>query len=205
MVKTINYLNEKINEVTVGTPFEGKIEIYESAPYGTDWSNKIKAGLSDVVLGGWQGSAMNPFGLTDLYTNPSYQYDAKWFDSSKVELTLTIGGEEVTTNLRAWSDALNGATITVGDKQYNFGADNATYEERLNILAAIEGCVLNTYDYLPIMQNAGASLLSQQVFYVVEDYDPIMGRGGIAYMKYNYNETEWAQYVSEQPDGILTY
>lgn len=205
MVKTINYLNEKINEVTVGTPFEGKIEIYESAPYGTEWDSKIKAGLSDVVLGGWQGSAMNPFGLTDLYTNPSYQYDAKWFDSNKVDLTLTIGGEEITTNLRAWSDALNGATITVGDKQYNFGADNATYEERLNILAAIEGCVLNTYDYLPIMQNAGATLLTQQVFYVVDDYDPIMGRGGIAYMKYNYNETEWAQYVSEQPDGILTY
>lgn len=205
MVKTIAYLNEKLSEVTVGTPFEGKIEIYESAPYGTDWSNKIKSGLSDVVLGGWSGSALNPFGLSDLYVNPSYQYDAKWFDATKVDMTLTIEGEELTTDLKSWSDALNGTTITIGEKQYNFGADQVNVEERLDILAGIEAAVLNTYDYIPMLQNAGASLLSQQVFYVVDEYNPIMGRGGIAYMKYNYTESEWTEFVNSQPDGILTY
>lgn len=205
MVRTIAYLNEKLAEVTVGTPFEGKIEIYESAPYGTDWSNKIKSGMSDTVLAGWSGAAMNPFGLSDLYVNPSYQYDAKWFDATTVELTLTIGGEEITTNLRNWSDALNGATITVNGKEYNFGDGNATVEERLDILAGIETKVLGTYDYIPMLQDASAALLSQQVFYVVDEYNPVMGRGGIAYMKYNYNETEWAEYVNSQPDGILTY
>lgn len=205
MVKTIAYLNEKLAEVTVGTPFEGKIEIYESAPYGTDWSNKIKSGLSDVVLGGWSGSALNPFGLSDLYVNPSYQYDGKWFDATKVDMTLTIEGEELTTDLKSWSDALNGTTITIGEKQYNFGADQVNVEERLDILAGIEAAVLNTYDYIPMLQNAGASLLSQQVFYVVDEYNPIMGRGGIAYMKYNYTESEWTEFVNSQPDGILTY
>lgn len=205
MVKTIAYLNEKLSEVTVGTPFEGKIEIYESAPYGNDWSNKIKSGLSDVVLGGWSGSALNPFGLSDLYVNPSYQYDAKWFDATKVDMTLTIEGEELTTDLKSWSDALNGTTITIGEKQYNFGADQVNVEERLDILAGIEAAVLNTYDYIPMLQNAGASLLSQQVFYVVDEYNPIMGRGGIAYMKYNYTESEWTDFVNSQPDGILTY
>jgi hypothetical protein len=205
MVRTIAYLNEKMAEVTVGTPFEGKIEFYESAPYGNDWSNKIKSGMSDTVLGGWSGSALNPFGLSDLYTNPSYQYDAKWFDATTVDMTLTIGGEEITTNLKNWSDALNGATIVVNGKEYNFGDGNATVEERLNILAGIETKVLGTYDYIPMLQDAGASLLSQQVYYVVEEYNPIMGRGGIAYMKYNYTEDEWVEYVNSQPDGILTY
>ena len=41
------------------------------------------------------------------------------------------------------------------------------------------------------------SLLSQQVYYVVEEYNPIMGRGGITYMKYNYDETEWAQLLAD--------
>ncbi|MBR6668979.1 MAG: hypothetical protein IKL25_11590 [Clostridia bacterium] len=205
MVRTIAYLNEKMAEVTVGTPFEGRIEFYESAPYGNDWSNKIKSGMSDTVLGGWSGSALNPFGLSDLYTNPSYQYDAKWFDATTVDMTLTIGGEEITTNLKNWSDALNGATIVVNGKEYNFGDGNATVEERLNILAGIETKVLGTYDYIPMLQDAGASLLSQQVYYVVEEYNPIMGRGGIAYMKYNYTEDEWVEYVNSQPDGILTY
>lgn len=205
ITKTIAYLNEKLAEVTKDTPFEGKIEMVASAPYGNAWSDKIKAGLSDVVLGGWQGSALNPFSLTDLYVNPSKQYDGKWFDATKVEMTMTIDGEELTTNLKAWSDALNGSTITIGEKQYNFGADNVDVDTRLNILAKIETAVLGTYDYIPMLQDASAALLSQQVYYVVEDYNPVMGRGSLTYMKYNYTEDEWNEYVSSQPDGILTY
>jgi hypothetical protein len=205
MTKTINYMNEKVNEVTAGTPFDGKVLFKKSAPYGNDWSNKIKSGMADTVLGGWSGSTMDPFGLTELYTDPSRAYDGAWFDATKVELTLTVAGEELTTTLKAWSDALNGATIVIGEKEYNFGDGQLDVEERLNILAAIEGVVLSTYNYIPMMQDAGASLLSQQVYYVIEDYNPVMGRGGIAYMKYNYTEDEWTAYINEQPDGILTY
>ena len=48
------------------------------------------------------------------------------------------------------------------------------------------------------------ALLSQQVYYVVEEYNPIMGRGGIAYTKYNYNAEEWQAYVRSQ-GGVLQY
>lgn len=211
---TIEYLNKKVSEVVVGTPFEGKVEIYASAPYGDEWSNKIKSGLSDVVLGGWSGSALDPFGLSDLYTNPSYQYDAKWFDATKVNLTLDVDvakiGEpanmkSVTMNLRQWSNALNGETVTIDGTDYNFGDGIAEVSTRLDILAAIEGQVLQTYDYIPMLQDGSMALLSQQVYYVVEEYNPIMGRGGIAYLKYNYNDTEWAAYVASQPDGQLSY
>jgi len=215
ITKTIDYLNEKLSEVIKGTPFEGKIEIYASAPYGNEWSNKIKAGLSDIVLGGWSGSALDPFGLTDLYTNPSYQYDAAWFDASSVELELEVDVagieaaapdmQKITMNLKQWSDSLNGATVTVDGKDYNFGDGIASVDTRLDILAAIETKVLGTYDYIPMLQDGSISLLSQQVYYVVEEYNPIMGRGGIAYMKYNYDDTEWAAYVASQPNGELSY
>ena len=205
MDRTIAYLNEKMAAVTEGTPFAGKVQFVKSAPYGNDWSNKIRAGLSDTVLGGWSGSTFNPFGLTDLYVNPSRAYDAKWFDATKVEVTMTIDGEELTTTLKDWSDALNGATITIGEKEYNFGADQADVETRLNILSTIEVTVLGTYDYLPMLQDAGASLLSQQIYHVVEEYNPVMGRGGITYDKYNYDEAEWKAFVDSQPDGTLSY
>ena len=205
--KTVDYLNTALASVLVGTPFEGKIEYYVSAPYSTEWSNKIKAGLSDAVLGGWSGSALDPFGLSSLYTNPAQMYDAGWFDASAVDMTLPLGkdGADLTMNLCQWSDALNGTTVKIGDVEYNFGEEQATTEQRLSILAGIENEILQTYDYIPMLQDASAALLSKQVYYVVEDYNPIMGRGGIAYMKYNYNDEEWAAYVKSQPDGVLAY
>ena len=205
MDRTIAYLNEKMAAVTEGTPFAGKVLFVQSAPYGNDWSNKIRAGLSDTVLGGWNGSTFNPFSLTDLYVNPSRAYDAKWFDATKVEMTVNVDGEDLTTTLYDWSDALNGKTIVIGEKEYNFGADQADVETRLNILAAIETTVLGTYDYLPMLQDASASLLSQQIYHVVDEYNPVMGRGGIVYDKYNYDEAEWKTFVDSQPDGTLSY
>ena len=202
--KTLNYLNEKLAEVLVGTPFEGKIMFKESASLGNGWSDILKAGGADTCLAGWSGSALDPFGLTDLYTNPAYQYDAAWFDASQEYLTLTINGEELTMNLRQWSDALNGATVTVGGKDYCFGDGIADVETRLDILAAIETKVLGTYNYIPMLQNAGMSLLSKQVYYVVEEYNPIMGRGGITYLRYNYDDAAWAKYV-ESCGGVLEY
>ena len=208
MTQTINYLNQKVNEVAEGTPFAGKIEFVKSAPYGTQWSEKIKAGLSDTVLGGWSGSLLDPFGLTDLYTNPSYQYDAAWYDATKVELTINVpvNGEDkdVTMTLRQWSQVLNGTAVTVNGVEYNYGSGQVDIEIRLNILAAIEGKILESYNYLPMLEDGSMALLTMQCYYVIEEYNPIMGRGGIAYTKYEYNESEWAKYVEDQ-GGELSY
>ena len=209
MTQTIDYLNEKMAEVTAGTPFEGKVQFVKSAPYGNDWSNKIRKGLSDTVLAGWQGSALNPFSLTDQYVNPAYMYDANWFDATTVDMTLelTVDGEarSITMNLREWSDALNGAAVTTEDgNTYNFGDGMADPQDRLTILAAIETQILGTYNYLPMLQDGSMALLSQQVYYVVEEYNPILGRGGIQYLRYNYDDAEWAAYVAEN-GGELTY
>ncbi len=208
MTQTINYLNEKVQEVVAPTPFNGKIVFTKSAPYGTEWSNKIKEGLADTVLGGWSGSAMDPFGLTDLYTNPAYQYDAAWYDATKVELTINVpvngANTDVTMTLRQWSNVLNGQTETVNGVEYNYGSGQADVEVRLNILAAIEGKILESYNYLPMLQDGSMALLTQQCFYIIEDYNPVMGRGGIAYTRYNYNEEAWAKFVADQ-GGELKY
>ena len=151
---------------------------------------------------------MNPFSLTDLYTDGTMQYDAAWFDASRVPMTLTVdvNGEEteLEMSLRQWSQALNGASVKIGDKEYNFGEAAADVETRLQILAGIEGKILGTYNYIPMLQDGGMSLLAQQMFYVVEEYNPVLGRGGIQYIKYNYSDQEWADYVADQ-GGELKY
>ena len=209
MTKTIKYMNDNLAIVLEGTPFEGKVEFYMSAPYGNPgWSDNLKAGVSDTALCGWSGSLLDPFGLTDLYTNPDYQYDAAWFDATKVDLTINVpvNGEnkDVTLTLKEWSDALNGTAIEKDGVTYNYGSGQADVEVRLDILAACEGAILGTYNYLPMLLDGSMALLSYQVYYVVEEYNPIMGRGGLAYTKYNYNETEWATFVFEQ-GGTLSY
>ena len=203
--KTLNYLNEKMAEVTTGTPFEGKISFVESAPLGNDWSTNIREGLSDTVLGGWSGSALDPFSVITCYTNPENSYDAAWFDPKTEKATITVSGEEITMTLYDWGECLNGETVEVNGKSYCFGDGMAEVSVRLDILAALEGIILQTYDYVPMLQDASMALLSQQIYYVVEEYNPIMGRGGLAYLKYNYNETEWAAYVASQADGQLSY
>jgi oligopeptide transport system substrate-binding protein len=202
--KMINYLNEKIGEAAAGTGFEGKIAIVKSAPCGNDWSNNIRNGIYDMVLGGWSGSAMDPFGLTELYVDPDRAYDGKWFDGTKVDMTVNIDGKDLTMTLKEWSDALNGMMVTHDGVDYNFGYGVADVETRLNILAKFEGMILGSYDYIPMMNNGSMSLLSQQVYYVVEEYNPVLSRGGIRYMKYNYDETEWKDYVKSQ-GGTLKY
>ena len=107
-------------------------------------------------------------------------------------------------NLAQWSQALNGATVTVGGTDYCFGDGIADIETRLDILAAIEGEIRGTYNYIPMLQDASIALLTQQVYYVVEEYNPIMGRGGIQYMRYNYEDTAWTDYVASQ-GGELKY
>ena len=127
-----------------------------------------------------------------------------WFDSTSITLTLNLRGEDITMNLMQWQQCMTGPAIEVNGKTYNFGDGQADVETRLDILAAIEGEILKTGNYIPALQDASAALLSQQVFYVVDEYNPVMGRGGIAYMKYNYSDAEWVEYVASQ-GGELTY
>ena len=55
-----------------------------------------------------------------------------------------------------------------------------------------------------MLQDGSVALLSKQVYYVVEEYNPIMGRGGITYLKYNYDDKAWADYVKAE-GGELKY
>ena len=122
-------------------------------------------------------------------------------------LTLTINGEEITMSVYDWAEAVTGNDTTVNGKTYNFGTNDADQDTRMHILAGVEGKLLQTFTYIPFANNGSKMLLSQKVYYVTEDYNAVMGRGGIAYMKYNYNDEEWAAYCEQQiaEHGQLQY
>ena len=169
-------------------------EYFNAEQGGRNAGSDAEHAAADYLVG-----VMKDIGLADVEKQAA-QCDRWQFNSA----SLTIDGKELTMNLRQWSDALNGSTVTVNGTDYNFGEGIAEVETRLTILAGIEGKVLETYDYLPMLQDSSMALLSQQVYYVTEDYNPVMEYGGIAYLKYNYTDAEWTAYVAEQ-GGQLTY
>lgn len=207
--KRVEYLTEHVQQAAQGTPFEGKISFVNSAPLGggKEFADAIKNGSYDTSFSGWTGAQMNPFNLLTAYTLPNYSYANNWYDTREDMLTLNINGKDITLSVYDWVQAVNGTAVVSGGVSYNFGSNDATQDVRLQIMAGVEGALLKSMNYIPFMLDGGLSLLSQQVYYVVEEFNPIMSRGGMAYMKYNYSDADWASYVADQiaQHGQLQY
>lgn len=206
MTLRINWIDNALEEIAKDTPFEGKLHIEGTAPLGagSEFADAIKSGAADMVLAGWSGSAMDPYNLLQAYTWDSYSYAAEWYRPAEDMMTLTLNDEEITMSVYDWAECVTGNNVTVGDKTYNFGTNSADQETRVQILAAVEGKLLQTYTYIPFANDGGLSMLSYQVDYVVDEYNPVMGRGGISYMKYNYSDAEWAAFCNDL-GGELPY
>ena len=157
---------------------------------------------------------LNPFGSMLYYLEPGHQpYAQQWWPTESTNLTLKLpvgenGAEvEITTTLSKWSLMLTGDAQTIDGVTYNFGYAQVADSVRLTILAEMEKAILETDYYIPFMQDASGFLLSKKVNYVLgrTDYNAVLGRGGMAYMTYNYTDEAWAAYVAAQPDGKLVY
>jgi hypothetical protein len=108
-----------------------------------------------------------------------------------------------------WLDIMNGtpATITAADgttMEYSCGVADEDPETRLEILGALEGAVLLNYNFIPIMDDAGAQIRGQQIKYYTEEYIFGLGFGGLKYYTYNYTDAEWDAYVAAN-NGQLNY
>ena len=202
-------------EAVVGTSFEGRLVFSQSQPLGsTSFSDYLKNNSVDVLFGvGWTGSALDPYNLMEAYVAPNNQYDPGW-DTSATTLDIEINGQVLRASVFDWGKnalqgvAINATVIENGEPtsqkvQISAGTD-ADPDVRLNILAAVEGAVLEQYDMIPVGTEASASLKGMRIKFYTEEYVYGMGRGGIRYMTYTMNDQEWADYVSAQ-GGTLNY
>lgn len=204
-----DFLVNNYTEAVKGTKLEGKLQFTRDDTLGNAFSDYLKNNLVDMLFGvGWTGSALDPYGLMEAYLAPNYVYDP-CVDYSTVDVTIAIDGVDYTTDAMSWLDIMNGtpATITAADgttMEYSCGAADNDPDNRVNILAALEGAVLMQYDFIPIMDESTAQLRGQQINYYTEEYVFGMGFGGVKYYTYNYTDAEWDAYVSSQ-NGELDY
>ena len=213
------YLGRVWADAVTGTPLEGHLTFKQSAPLGsTDFSKYLKNNTVDLLFGvGWTGSALDPYGLMEAYVAPNYQYDPAW-DTASTMLDIEIGGYTLRASVFDWGkSALSGDTIKAlivedgvltNDYVMIHCGTTCKPEIRLDVLAAVEGAVLEQYDMIPTLLDASATLKGMKIKYGVEEYVFGVGRGGIKYMTFNYTDDEWAQYIANSDnlvDGVLPY
>lgn len=206
--QTVTELNRQLTEILIGTPFENRVVVELSGPWGNEWVQKVQDGSTDLVLSGWTGAEKDPFGFLQVFFDPDLQYDAAWFDPSACKFELTVGGETLNGSVADWGYALAGvpSVFTTADgKQVtrSFGEGEAESSDRLAILATFEMAILSRYNYIPMEQSRETFLLSPRLYLVTEDYCPYVGYGGLAYLRYNTNDEEWAELLASRGSNIL--
>ena len=203
--RQINYFNNSITEATVGTPFEGKI-VFADGPQQTSFLDPYTAGAADWFVVGLTGSSLDPYNGIAAFGEPDGStFITPWYDPTSDMLTLTVKGEEITMSVADWCYSLNGEVVTVNGKDYSFGRNDLTNEERLPILAGIEGKILSQYNDFPMANQGSKSLLSQQMYYTFDEYVNMFVEFG--YTRYQYTDAEWETYCNEQiaEHGNLQY
>jgi oligopeptide transport system substrate-binding protein len=201
-----DYLSKAWTEMCVGTSLEGRIEFEFNSSFGDNWSKDFRSGGYDICLGGWSGAAWDPGYFLLAYLDPGYMYSTAWDTSATMmEFTMKGVGENGaditdTMSLTDWYACLNG----LEGCKYDWSEAALPNAQRLQLIAALEGQILQVYYTVPMYYSFGASLLSYKVDYITYEYNTFMGYGGLKYMTYNFDDAGWAAEV-EAEGGEIDY
>ena len=218
-----NFFKNAFTEAVKGTKLEGKLTFKLDSTLGNDFATALQTNSVDMLFGvGWTGSALDPYYLLSAYTDPSMQYDSAWDTKSEmVSISFEgltdrkdLNGKTVKMSLYDWTmkvimgEACEGTIVnadgTDGEKVSIEAGTTAENALRLKILAACEGALLMRYDMIPLIDDNSAALKGYKINYYTENYVYGVGRGGVKYMTYNFDDADWAKYVKDN-GGTLNY
>lgn len=201
--KEIKFLNDMFAKATEGTSLAGKVKVEFFEFNAANWIEDFRSGgMFDICSAYVSGGAWNPYYSLQIYLLDAQRLTLGW-DTSSEMLELTVPGGDGkpeihdTLSLVEWFNCVNG----LGGKY-----DISLYPEssRLLVVAALEGAILQSYTSLPVGSRTGSSLLSYRCEYITYEYNTFKGFGGIEYLAYRYDDTEWDEYVKSQ-GGTLDY
>lgn len=204
-----DYLKATWTDLMDGTPLKDKFELTFSGNYGDDWAEIFQAGGYDVCLGGWSGAPWNPGYFIAAYVSPANMFSQGW-DTESHNIEITVHGVDaegkVTNNENDVYKSERAIYGTKGDSWYEllngkYGQGFLNDEFRCEILAQMEAEVLKQYYSVPYSNSFSATLHSFKIDYVTYTYNTFCGYGGIEYLKYNYSDQEWADYVTKNAQG----
>lgn len=199
-----NWFQAAFDDATKGTAFEGKISIEYFVFSDKTWSEQFADGEYDLCFGAWSNAPFNPaYLLCETQISADNRYAINW-DPTTVSVTVKATPDEkhkdgvYTYNLEQWRLILQGKDGC----PVNF--KNFPMEDQLAALGAVETAILKAYYSIPVYSRYSASLMGYKTDYITYEYNTFMGYGGIRYMSYNFDDTEWAAFVAEK-GGELNY
>lgn len=203
--RTKNWFQAAFDDATKGTALEGKISIEYFIFSDKTWSEQFKKGEYDLCFGAWSSAPFNPsYLLCETQINKAVRWAQEW-DPTKVNVTVKATPDAdhkdgiYTYNLEQWRLILQGKEGCPVNFKKNF-----SMEDQLTALGAVEAAILKEYYSVPVFSMYSASLMGYKTDYVTYEYNTFMGYGGIRYMSYNFDDTEWAAFVAEK-GGTLNY
>ena len=201
-----DFIVNNYTEAVKGTKLEGKLTFKRDSTLGNGFADALRTNRVEMLFGvGWTGSTFDPYGLIEAYVTSTYQYDPAW-KPADTQMTVELDGAKYTSDAWTWYLSINGEKVTVKNEA---GEDvkldvTPNAEWRIQVLGALENTILQNYDFIPLMGDSSAHLKGMKIEYVTEDEVFPMGRGGVKYMTYNYDDAAWDAYVAEQ-GGTLNY
>ncbi len=191
----IDALNKYLEAAREGSGF-GKITLEALGKLEDRYGDVGERGTYAIGYGAWGGAAFYPFRNLDVYMDPSKYslHEGRCWDPTTETFTLNVNGTDVTLTYQQWAASLSGAG------QYA----NASNETKLDILSALEKEFLGKYYRIPLAGSCSCFLLGYQQHYFTEKYNIMYDFGGFRLMVYDYNDAQWANYVSSQ-GGQLNY
>lgn len=200
-----NWFQAAFDDATKGTAFEGKISIEYFVFSDKTWSEQFENGEYDLCFGAWGNAPFNPaYLLCETQISDDNRYAKAW-DPTAVNVTVKATPDDkhkdgvYTYNLEQWRLILQGKEGCPVNFKKNF-----SMEDQLTALGAVETAILKAYYSIPVYSRYTASLMGYKTDYITYEYNTFMGYGGIRYMSYNFDDTEWAAFVAEK-GGELNY
>ncbi len=181
-------LNEMLAEATVGTGFEGMINITYHCGVANRYS-AVASGEVEMIKSAWGGDVYDPFTLIRCYTDEEYvgiiQESCGWDPTSeKVTITYDFAGtgevDTVAKTFAQWTADIQ--------EDGEYGAD---IDARTHILACLEQGILEAYQCMPWGMETEWTLTSDKVQYGADSYNPMYEYGGIRHLTYKYDDKEW--------------
>lgn len=206
------FIQNNFVDLVKGTKLEGKLTFKKDDTVGNAFGDALRSNQVDMLFYvGWSGSEFDPYNLIGAYVEAAYQYDPA-VDYTTVEVPVVLDDVTYVASAYDWYQCVSGTEIQAVNEATKdkvamalpYSDDPQISGNRLKVLAALEGAVLQNYDFIPLSADARATLKGMQIEYHTEEEVFPMGYGGLKYFTYNYTDAEWNEFVASQ-GGTLEY